>query len=312
MFDYDSWGSPQRTPGRRRLRKPSGLIVAALLVVVAALIVAKPWQSHSTANSTASGSTGSGLPAELTAGQLEEGACIDPTTSTATSFAQSIKADLASAVASLGPAGSVPTSTSGSGALSQPQSAVSLWIRQVDTASLSTLQTPYTTTQNVPGYSGLAAHEPPPGSNNYASTMTAWSQQYGEVSDSRKAAQSAARKAAQAVTALPLDDSPQSRSAISACVSGLLLTVPKTGPRSFLIASDLQENEAPQLSGSFNGSSLVIIQACDSGSASYCDGNLAHFESEMKQLHVGTMTVVRPEDAGQAITQWVHGEAVTA
>jgi hypothetical protein len=291
---------------------PSGVVLAALLLVVAALIVTRPWQSRVAAAPAATPAAKDTPPAELTAGQLEEGACIDPTTSTATSFAQSVKSDLAAAVASLGPSGPVPTSTSGTGPLSLPQPAVSLWIRQVDTASMSTLQTPYTTTQDVSGFLGLAAHEPVPGSAGYSTAMSAWSLQYGQVAASRSTARSDAKRASNAITALPLDNSPQVRSAISACVSGLLLTVPSAGKRTFLIASDLEENEAPQLAGSFNGSSLVIIQACDSGSASTCGALLTNFLGEMRKLHVGQVTVIRPEDAGAAITQWVHGEAVTA
>lgn len=312
MLDYSNWGSPA-PPGRKRRARPYGFVISGLLVLAAALIVARPWQSHSTQSGTRpAATTQGGLSAELTAGQLEEGACIDPTTSTATSFAESVKSDLATAIGGLGPSGSVPTSVSGSGPLSLPQPSVGLTIRQVDTASLSTLQTPYTMTSSIPGFLGLAAHEPAPGSANYSTTMADWSVQYGQVATSRTTTRTAARQASRAITALPLDDSPQSRSAISACVSGLLLTVPQTGRKTFLLASDLEENEAPQLAGSFDGSPLVIIQACDSGSASYCGGLLNHFIAEMRQLHVGPVTVVRPEDAALAITQWVRGEAVTA
>jgi hypothetical protein len=301
MFDYSGYDPPTRP--KRRGGPPWGIIFGLLCLVIVALLTARLLAARSTAASRISpAATASAGPAS--AGQLFEGICIDPTTSTVGSFAQDVRADLASAVAGLAPSSQAP--------VSQPQPAVSLWIRQVDSASLSTRATRYETTIKVPAVPGVTAVQPTPspGDTGFDAQQSAYAAQLAQVSASRDAARSAAADAAHAVLSLPLDNSPRSWSAISACVSGLLVTVPAAGHRTYLLASDLQENETPQLAGSFDGAPLVIIQACDSGDASYCEGLLAHFLGEMNKLHVGTVTVVRPEVAAAAIEQWVHGQPV--
>lgn len=312
MFNYNDWGP---APSRRRNRggMSRAVIIAAVCLLVAVLIVIRPWQTRAASPAPAAPSaTARAGPPVTSAGELSEGACIDPTSSTVASFSSDVRGYLASAVASLAPSATLPTTASGSAPLSEPQPGVGLWIRQVDTASDSTVRTRFTQTVNVPAVLGLAQHQPAPGSSDYVTRMGTWSQRYEQVKTSRTTARNAALSASQAVASLPLDGSPQVWSAISACISGLLRTVPATGRQSFLIASDLQENEAPQLEGSFRGAPLVIIQACDSGNVSYCQGRLHHFEREMRQLGVGPMTVVSPEDAKQAIEQWVHGEDVAS
>jgi hypothetical protein len=301
MFDYSGYDRPTRP--KRRGGAPWGIILGLICLVIVALLATRLLARHSTAVPQVSPSATMSV-GPSPAGQRFEGICIDPTTSTTGAFAQDVRADLASAVASLAPSSQAP--------MSQAQSAVSLWIRQVDTASLSTMPTKYETTVTVPGVPGLTAVQPTPspGDTGFDAQQSAYAAQFAQVSESRDAARRAAADAAHAVASLSLDNSPQSRSAISACVSGLLVTVPTVGQRTYLLASDLQENEAPQLAGSFDGAALVVIQACDSGNASYCGGLLTHFLGEMKELHVGTVTVVRPEDAAAAIKEWVHGQPV--
>jgi hypothetical protein len=155
----------------------------------------------------------------------------------------------------------------------------------------------------VPGIPGLNMSRPDPTAANYDSALQTWSNGYGTVTAARKATSAAAASSARSVAAMPLAGG---WSGISACVSGLLVTVPQAGQHSYLLASDLQENVTPQLAGSFHGDPLVIVQTCDNGDASYCSGLLQRFEAKMHRLDVGTITVVRPEDAAQAIGQWVR------
>lgn len=301
MFDYSGYHPPTRP--KRRGGVPWGIILGLICLAIVALLTTRLLAGRSTAAPRIpAAATAAAGPAY--AGQLSEGICIDPTTSTVGAFAQDMRADLASAVASLAPSSQAPAS--------QAQPAVSLWIRQVDTASLSTTPTRYETTINVPAVPGLTAVQPTPspGDTGFDAQQSAYAAQLAQVSASRDVARRAAAGAAHAILSLPLDNSPSSWSAISACVSGLLVTVPAVGQRTYLLASDLQENEAPQLAGSFDGAPLVIIQACDSGDASYCEALLKHFLGEMKKLRVGTVTVVRPEVAAAAIDQWVHGQPV--
>jgi hypothetical protein len=247
------------------------------------------------------------------AGQLSLGACIDPTASLVPSFAPGIRADLASAIASLAPSGELDTTATAPGQpVSQPQAALDLTVRQVDTTSFASTMTTFTRTVQVPGIPGLTASRPEPGSANYATQLDDWSQDYAQITADRRSAAAAAASASHAIGSLPLDDNAANWSAISACVSALLLTVPAGGSHSYLLASDLEEDVAAQLAGSFRGSPLVIIQACDSGNASYCQGLLSGFEREMRRLDVGPITVIRPEDAAAAIDQWVQTGEVSS
>jgi hypothetical protein len=311
MFDY---GTPP--PSRRRRRgggRSTATIVAAAILLVAVMVVVHPWTARTTQAATespsASSSSGSGPQEAVTSpsGQLTLGACIDPTSSLVASFAPSIRADLAQGVRSLAPSSQpVNTGTGTSG-----QEGVDLTIRQVDTNSFSSTMAQFTDQVDVPSVPSLDQPRPLPGSSDYVNRLRAWSQGYVTVSSARSTAATAAKSAADSVASLPLDTDPTNRSAISACVSGLLVTVGQSGRRSFLLASDLQENKTPQLQGSFAGAPLVIIQACDNGNSVTCSQLLAQFTKEMRQLNVGQITVIRPEDATQAINEWIHGEAVT-
>jgi len=306
MFDYGSFGS---SPGRRRRRRPPWLAVAVtvLLLVAGAYLVmrhddaaaapAQPPPAHAVA----------GRPAVTTqAVPVTLGACLDATMSLVSSFPVAIRRDLALGVASLAPTGILPTSAADGRAISAAQPAIHLIVRQVDTFSYSSVPTRFQADVSVPGVPGLAESRPSPLSGTYDTQLEGWSRGYQEVAAARHAASVAAGEAAQALAAMPLDQSARSLSGISACVSGLLSTTPATGRRSYLLASDLQENVPPQLAGSFHHAPLLIVQACDSGNATYCQGLLAHFEMEMRRLDVGTVTVVRPEVAQQAIANWIH------
>jgi hypothetical protein len=297
MMNYGSWAPPPR-----RRRTPGLMLVAIavlLVLVVAVLVVGRDVLARSPASASPTADT----PATSAAGQLTLGACIDNTASIVSGFGPSIRSDLSQAIGSLAPpSGPVDTSAPSSGApvtLAQP--AVSLTIRPVTTYSAAS--TVPNLTVAVPGIPGLNMSRPDPTATNYDSLLQTWSTGYGVVTAARKAATSAAASGASTIAAMPLSGG---WSGISSCVSGLLLTVPQAGQHSYLLASDLEENVAPQLQGSFHGSPLAIVQTCDSGNLSLCHDLLQRFEAKMQQLDVGAITVVRPEDAAQAIEQWVR------
>lgn len=250
-------------------------------------------------------------PATRPARLLRLGACIDPTRSIIPAFARTIRADLASAVAGLAPpAAPLPTSTaSGRGPVTAPQPGVNLTVRQVTTDSYATILSMYTRTVTVPGVPGLASSQPPASAPDYPARLRLWTAGYDKVAAARAAARHAALAGAADITSMPLDR--RGLSGISACVSGLLATAPPGGFHSYLLASDLQENVAPQLKGSFGGSPLVVIQTCDSGNAAVCSRLLRRFTRQMSRLHVGTITAVRPELAAAAINQWIRTGEVT-
>lgn len=233
------------------------------------------------------------------------GACVDPTLSLIPDFATTIRADLASGLAALAPPGTpVATSAQPGRPVSPPQPSVNLTVREVDTTSYSSTMTGYTRDVEVPAIPGLMVSRPAPGSAGYVSALKTWSQDYVTVTSARKAAASAAATASGTIASLPLDRAGDS--AISACVSGLLVTVPAGGNHSYLLASDLEENIAPQLHGSFGGAPLYIVQACDDGNGNHCAALLDRFTREMRRLHVGQVISVRPEDAASAIANWIR------
>jgi hypothetical protein len=243
---------------------------------------------------------------------LTLGACIDPTGSIVSSFAPAIRDDLAQAVAGLAPpAGTLPTNTlGGRGPVTAPQPGVSLTVRQVDTDSFSSAPDPaYMRTVAIPAVPGLAEQRPSPGPEDYPKQLRNWTAGYQTVSAARQAARTAATSGAATIAGMSLDR--LGHSAISACVSALLTTVPLGGSHSYLIASDLEENMSPQLAGSFAGAPLIIIQTCDTGDQAYCQGLLERFTQTMHRLGVGSITVVRPENALTAITQWIRTGQVT-
>jgi hypothetical protein len=311
MINFEGWETPPPPrPSRRRLSRLLLGVGGICLVACTALAGFAFARGRSPAPpSPVTTSPPAQSPVTSPAGELTLGACIDPTTSIVPSFAPGIRADLAQAVGSLAPAGPLDTNALHQGqpvTLTQP--GINLTIREVGTNSASSALGQYTRVVTIPAIPGLNTSRPAVGTAHYQARLEAWSRGYGEVSAARKTAAAAASAAARSIANLPLA---HTWSGISACVSGLLLTAPPGGQHSYLLASDLQENVAPQLGGSFNGAPLVIVQACDSGNLAYCHGLYEHFVAEMRGLHVGQVTVVRAEDAAQAIAEWVRTGGVT-
>jgi hypothetical protein len=306
VIDY---GTPpgQRRPGRKRTRgrNPMRPVRAALVLVLLAgvALIGSHLLTGRAAPAPKPATHGSFI---TTAEPLRLGACIDPTFSIERSFAPAIRADLAAGIAAL-TATAGPPSTEKATA---PQAGLSLLVRQVDTTSFSSNPGPFATQVGVPGVPGLARSRPVPADPDYATNLATWSQDAQTVTKDRAAA--AVGSAAQRLAALPLDQSPASNSAITACVSALLVNVPADGRHSYLLASDLEENVGPELEGSFHGAPLYIVQTCDSGRAATCDALLRHFETLMRRLDVGPVTVIRPEEAGAAIRQWIRTGEVTS
>ena len=307
MIDYSTPPAGRRParrypPGRRPPRWGLAGIVAAL-AVAAALLVGHELTSRTapTPHRAAAG------PVESQAQPLQLGACVDPTLSIEQSFAPAIRHDLAAALGGLAPeTGPPPT-----GSATAPRPATSLLVREVDTTSFSSDPGPYAASVAVPGVPGLSSARPVPSDPNYASDLATWSQAAEGVTAGEKAAAAGAASAARTVAALPLDQNPNSNSAITACVSALLVNSAPGGRHSYLLASDLEENVAPQLQGSFGGAPLIMIQTCDSGDVTACQALLRHFETLMHRLDVGPITVIRPEEAGPDITQWIRTGEVT-
>jgi len=308
VIDYGTPAGPRR-PGRKRAsgRNPLRRVMTAMVVAVAvaAALIADHVLTGRTALAAQPADHGSYT---SVAEPLRLGACIDPTLSIEQSFAPAIRADLAAGIGGLTPPSGPPLT--GTSTASRP--AVSLLVREVDTTSFSSDPGPYAAQVAVPGVPGLSQPRPVPSDVNYAADLAAWSQGAQTVMEDRKTAAAAVSGATQALAALPLDQNPASNSAITACVSALLVNVPAGDRHSYLLASDLEENVAPELQGSFGGAPLYIVQTCDSGIASTCEVLLHHFEALMRHLDVGPVTVIRPEEAGPDIAQWIRTGDITS
>jgi len=79
-----------------------------------------------------------------------------------------------------------------------------------------------------------------------------------------------------------------------------------------MLASDLQENIAPQLHGSFHGAPLYVVQGCDQGNGNQCAALLESFTKEMKKLDAGPVIPIRPENAARAIGNWIRTGRATS
>lgn len=308
MIDYGT-SAGQRRPGRKRGpgHGPLRRVTIATLVVVAVvggLIAVHQLTGHRTSPAPRAASQQS---FGNTVQPLRLGACIDPTLSIEQSFAPAIRHDLATGLGGLTP----PTGSPATGTKTAPRPAVSLLVREVDTTSFSSDPGPYAVQVTVPGVPGLARARPLPSDRNYTADLTSWSRAADAVAAARRTAATAVSSATATLAALPLDQSPASNSAITACVSALLVNVPAGGQHSYLLASDLEENVSPELEGSFNGAPLYVVQTCDSGSVSTCRDLLQHFKALMRQLHAGPITMIRPEEAAADIPQWIQTGEMT-
>jgi len=298
VISYDSPPARQRRPPRRR--SPRWPLVVACVVVAVGLLAGYKFLSRPAPRPAPPAARG---PLLSHAQALKLGACIDPTLSIESSFAPSIRHDLATGIGQLAPPAGPPRTDR----RTRAQPAVSLLIREVDTNSFSSQPGQYAAQVTVSGVHGLTRRRPPPSASaGYTRALAIWSKDSQVVAADRKQAAGDAASAVRTVAALPLDRRKGSFSAITACVSALLVDVPAGGRRGYLVASDLEENEAPQLAGSFGGAPLLIVQTCESGDAGRCQQLLSHFKALMHRLHAGRITVVRPEDAGPAIAQGVR------
>jgi hypothetical protein len=127
-----------------------------------------------------------------TAGTLNEGACIDPTYSSARAFATGIRADLAAAVATLGKSAPLSATTipPGQPREVEPQAGIDLTVRQVVTNSLSSDLT--NTVVTVPGVEGVAGRRPSASDADYLSQERAWFEAHQKVVGEQAAAVGAA------------------------------------------------------------------------------------------------------------------------
>lgn len=308
-----------RRSRRRRRRGSSNVVRNVVLValVAAALVTGQRWYSHrgSSAQAAPASTTPTGTaqaasnPFALAVPvQQTRGACIDSTSSVPYSFATGVRDSISAALRGFAPSMSpLPNQAPAPGSpIAESQSPLELTIREVFTNSGSTDLLKYTQTVSVPGVRGLTGAQPSVTATDFDVANANWRAAYKDTTDDRAAAARAAKDASKSIAALPLINDPNNNSGIVACMSTLLQTTSPSGNSGYLIASDLQDNSNVQVVGDFKGSPLLVVQVCRSGDLDTCKGYLDHFTQYMKKLHVGKITVIRPEDMGSAVTKWVR------
>jgi hypothetical protein len=131
------------------------------------------------------------------------------------------------------------------------------------------------------------------------------------VTQAETAHEEQVREASRATLALrALEQRQSTGSDILGCVAGL---AEATKAMRILVVSDLADTRLTESDGSprnfapsLSKAEVTIIQACPSGSPAGCAKALQSFESGLERMHLpkGTVTVVRSDQAEDAVTAW--------
>jgi hypothetical protein len=261
-----------------------GSLACLLIVPACSLVGAK--------QTTSPGTRASGTRAyepTISAPTLNVGVCIDPTLSTATPFSQAIESLVAHVVASWAVSPPAPTATM---AVS-PHAGLNLWLRQVETNSFDSSNSfLHFVIPSVPGLQGrLDATNP-----NFIDDDPLWVKARSSVIGKATAALQASSTAAKAIQSWSLETWQDSE--IAGCVSGLSDTVPS--PSRFVLASDLEQNEPPQVTGNLSHTTILVVQPCDD-TAAKCLNLQASFRNLLSSEGASSIQFIRPEDASTVL-----------
>lgn len=227
--------------------------------------------------------------------------CIDPSGSTASSFARSIKSSVLKSVAEYLPKKPTVTRTGVNGV-----AALDIAVRLVSSKPLA-YGAPYyevslPTVMALPArpdMSAAGALDPGGSYEKWKDREGSWSQQYDVATAEAHAAVTTLRK---------IDLSQRSHSGVHDCLGALASTPLETSEVTYVVASDLQDNTDGESKVSFRGRPLVIIQACPSGDAGECRAVLGRFNTWAKGREAGEIKVVRPEVSGDVIRNLIEGD----
>ncbi len=270
--------------------------VSLVLPPLLALLPACSFISPS-ATSTAVLRTGSPMYQPLmTPDTFDEGVCIDPTLSTVTSFASSIQQLVSSTVSTWVTPATAPTSTS---VPLPPQPGLNLMVRQVETNSFQSANTFVSIA--VPAVPGLAP-QPTVTSSNFVSEEPTWDHDKATQTADESAAAGDAVQGAASIQNMQLET--WQNSDVAGCVSALATTT-ASGPRRFVLASDLEQDEPPQIAGNLHDTEILVIQPCDTTAAG-CAALQSQWQALLSAQGASSITFVRPEDAAQALPAFME------
>jgi hypothetical protein len=231
-----------------------------------------------------------GYTPSISSATYEEGICIDPTLSTDTAFSATIKSIVVGVVSGWAAAPSAPSDSTP--IPSEP--GLDLYVRQVETDSFDSNNVALHLA--IPAVPGLKVR-PSATSSAFLADDPMWRRAASAIATTATAASQSATHDAAAINNMVLET--WQNSEIVGCVSALAETVPQ-GPRSFILASDLEENEPPQITGDLHGTRILVIQPCD-GTAASCAALQTSWRALFANQGATDITFIRPEDAAQVL-----------
>lgn len=277
--------------GRTRTKQAAlaGLALVTIPAVAACGLISSPSATPGLAQPTP------GYRPTIPAPTEEIGFCLDPTLSTAPAFAHDTQQLVAGIVAGWAARAQAVQST----AASAPQPGLDLWMRQVTTNSYDTSNTDlHVQIGAVPGLTArLAATSP-----DFLADDPAWVAARTTVRTDAAAALRSAIWAAGEIRSWPL--ATLGNSDIAGCESALAQTVPT--PNRIIVASDLEQNEPPQIAGDLHHTQVLVIQPCN-GTASACTGLAARFRTLLARRGARSITGIRPEQAASVLPGFMRG-----
>jgi len=229
-------------------------------------------------------------------------ALIDPTTSTNSSFRESMKGDIIAAVQSL-----VPAKPSDTKAGVPALTGLQLTVRLVATNSLAYGQ--QNAAISIPSISELPARPDmtAPGALDPGGPYDTWKQSEAQWSIEYDTALAARDSAVQTLQAINLNVDESESSGITAGAAALTLLAPAHGDVAFAVMSDLDENRGQQ-PATFNGHPVLVVQPDPIGDIGRWDSLFNNFSSWAATSGAGQITRVRPEAAVPAINTFITGK----
>ena len=222
---------------------------------------------------------------------LNIGVVVDPSASTASSFSKGVMAALATQLSDHMPA---KTDTPQDGVATVD--AINLRVKLVGS-------NPYAYGAadlyvQIPGVQGLP---PRPSLDCIDSTYASWTRAAKTWSTSYDAALEALSKAVDRVHSMSLK---AENSGIRAALSSLVIAMPGGPGTAYLVASDYDENVAPQTAGNMGDRPLILLAACASGNATRCSSDVQKFgDWATSALHAGAISVMPSDLTASAVSQ---------
>lgn len=271
----------------------------ALLVAIAVVGVSQwPWiQNHLLGHSVAGSAASSTVAPQSSALALSAPVAprtilfaIDPTTSTASGFAGSLRSDVIADVTGYVPPLPMKAQQE-AGVAAIP--GLHLTVNLVSSTPAKTGEPSWSV--SIPAVDGLPPQPSISASalkiggalDQWSSLQATWLKQY-------QTALATAAAAAQTLTGIDLSN--PTNSSITGALEELTQMAQSDPSATYVIGSDLLDNQATQSGSSLAGAPIDVIQACPSGSLQTCDATFSSFAAWAKANHAGTITRVDPAD----------------